>query len=111
MMSEESRSADVPRSAPTSQGFGAAPSAPRPSRAHTAGTWLGVIVAVIIAAAFVVFVLQNTDRTVISFLGWHQSLPLSVALLAAAVAGILLAAIIAFIRRHHRRHRTKSSRR
>ena len=112
MMAEEPRNADTPRSVPPPSASGPAPSAAsRPSRAHTVGTWLGIAVVVLVVAAFVVFVLQNTGRIVISFLGWHHALPLSLALLAAAAAGIFIAAIISFIQSRRRRHRAKSTRR
>ena len=75
----------------------AAPSTPakRPSarRSRIGGMWVALIGA---AAAFVfllIFILQNPARTDISFLWWDGRLPAGVAMLLAALAGMLLIAI------------------
>jgi uncharacterized integral membrane protein len=45
------------------------------------------------------FIVQNRAPTVIRFLGWAGTLPLGVALLLAAVSGVLLVAIPGIARR------------
>lgn len=109
--------AQDPTSAGTSDDRGdpeqAAPLATMPSapaRTHTATMWVSILLALIIAVAFVTFVLQNTRSTVVSFLGWHGSLPVSLAVLIAAFVGVLLAAITATIRLTRRRHRARAAR-
>ncbi|MGB6182388.1 MAG: lipopolysaccharide assembly protein LapA domain-containing protein [Rhodococcus sp. (in: high G+C Gram-positive bacteria)] len=62
-------------------------------RASGAISTLSLLVAAVLIVAVVIFVLQNTTRTTIDFLGWNFDLSQGVALLAAAVAG----AIIAFV--------------
>jgi uncharacterized integral membrane protein len=54
---------------------------------------LGVVLILLI-----IFIAQNTRKTTVSFLGWEGQTPLAVALLIAAVAGLLLAAIAGTLR-------------
>jgi uncharacterized integral membrane protein len=76
-----------------------APDAPsvqdRPTIAHTraGGLWAGLILSSIVLIFLLVFILQNGDPVRINFLAWSGSLPTGVALLLAAVAGLLLVAI------------------
>jgi len=58
----------------------------------------------VITAVLLVFILQNTERLTIAFLGWDFILPLGVALLFAALAGLLIAAVIAGARIWQLRH-------
>lgn len=51
----------------------------------------GMILVGVIAAAFVVFVLQNTDKSEITWLFFEVETPMWLALIVAAVAGALLA--------------------
>jgi uncharacterized integral membrane protein len=55
--------------------------------------WIGLIVAAILLIALLIFVAQNSRTVTIHFLGWHGHLSLAVALLLAAVIGVLLVAI------------------
>jgi uncharacterized integral membrane protein len=55
---------------------------------------VGVCAAVVIAVALIVFMLQNTRAVEISFLGMTASTSLAMALLIAAVGGILLTLIL-----------------
>jgi uncharacterized integral membrane protein len=60
----------------------------------TAGTvWVGSILAAVVLVLLLVFVVQNGGSTRIDFLVWSGTLPTGVALLFAAVAGVLLVAI------------------
>jgi lipopolysaccharide assembly protein A len=54
---------------------------------RTAAAWTAVTIGVLVAVALVVFLAQNTRQVEISFLGFSGSVPVAVALLAAAVFG------------------------
>ena len=67
--------------------------APVVTRTRTGGLWTGLILSAIVLIFLLVFILQNLDVVAIYFLGFTFSLPIGVALLLAAVAGLLLVAI------------------
>lgn len=56
-------------------------------------TWVAMIVGVVILIMLLIFILQNMTSTRIAFFGWDFSLPLGVAMLFAAIAGMLLTAL------------------
>lgn len=62
-------------------------------RSRTGGLWVVLIAATVVLILLLVFVLQNQQRVQISFLAADGSLPLGVALLFAAIAGVLIVAI------------------
>jgi putative membrane protein len=68
------------------------------SRSRISGLWVGLILSAIVLAFLLVFILQNGDPVQITFLGWAGALPTGVALLFAAVAGVLLVAIPGSVR-------------
>lgn len=86
---------------PDRPGSGQAPTVPTPTgrrepvvtRTRTGGLWTGLILSALVLVVLLVFILQNQARVQITFLGLAGSLPLGVALLLAAVAGLLLVAI------------------
>ena len=55
--------------------------------------WFAVASFAAILVLLLIFILQNSDKAQISYLGAHGELPLGVALLFAAVLGILLVVI------------------
>jgi len=63
----------------------------RPSR--TGGLYAGIILSAIVLIFLLVFILQNQESVTIAFLGMRGSFPVGVALLLAAIAGLLLVAI------------------
>jgi uncharacterized integral membrane protein len=63
----------------------------RPSR--TGGLYAGIILSAIVLIFLLVFILQNQESVTITFLGMRGSFPVGVALLLAAIAGLLLVAI------------------
>lgn len=74
------------------------PTTPRdqdPALSHTrsGGLWTGLILSAIVGIFLLVFILQNNVPIEINFLGFTGSLPTGVALLLAAIAGLLLVAI------------------
>lgn len=89
----------------------AAPGVTQPvPRTRTGAAWVGVCAAVVITVALIVFMAQNTGSVKISFLWMTASTSLSLALLIAAVGGILLTLVIgtariAQLRRVIRRNR------
>ena len=69
------------------------PAPPAVTRTRTGGLWTGLILSAIVLIFLLVFILQNLNVVTIAFLGFTFSLPIGVALLLAAVAGLLLVAI------------------
>jgi len=70
----------------------------------------------VVLLLLLIFILQNGDEVSVSYLGAHGHLPLGVALLLAAVCGVLLvvlagAARISQLRAVNRRHRRADAKR
>jgi uncharacterized integral membrane protein len=85
-----------PGPAPTN----AAPAGSRPPgtvpgvpRTRAAGLWVASVLFAVVLLVLLIFILQNTQRAEISFFGAHTHPPVGVALLLAAVFGILLVAL------------------
>jgi lipopolysaccharide assembly protein A len=60
--------------------------------------WITVCAIAIVLLALIVFLLQNTQRTTVSFLWMEGSAPVAVTLLIAAVAAALITALVGTIR-------------
>lgn len=60
---------------------------------RSGGLWTGLILSAIVGLFLLVFILQNNVPVAINFLGFSGALPTGVALLLAAIAGLLLVAI------------------
>jgi lipopolysaccharide assembly protein A len=83
-------------------------------RSRVPRSWMGnarvaVLTAAVVLLLLLIFILQNSQRADVSFLGMHGHLPVGVALLLAAVFGVLLVALpgtvrIIQLRRLGRRH-------
>ena len=85
----------------------ASPTAPKPEQEHgpakapdetaprtrAGALWAGIIVSAVVLIVLLTFIVQNSNPFEIYFLVWVTTLPAGVALLAAAVAGILIVAI------------------
>jgi lipopolysaccharide assembly protein A len=114
MTSEPSRGIQL------SAGDAAAPGEPGPGgvtlpthrvrRTRTGGVWVAAALFALILLLLLIFILENGQRVAISYLGAHGHLPLGVALLLAAVIGVLLVVIpgtgrIIQLRAVARRHR------
>ena len=78
---------------------------------RTSGFWVAVLVLVVVMLLLAVFILQNTQKVDVAFLGWQGSAPLSATLLIAAVAGALLVATAGLLRILQLRRRVKRVRR
>jgi uncharacterized integral membrane protein len=99
----------------------AARTAPAPAphtirRTRISGLWVAVGFFAVILLLLLIFILQNGQKVDISYMGAHGHLPLGVALLLAAVCGVLLVVLagtarISQLRAVHRRHRRADTRR
>jgi uncharacterized integral membrane protein len=65
----------------------------RVPRTRMGGVWVALVVAAFVFLVLLIFILQNGQRAQVSFLGAHGHLPMGVALLLAAVFGVLLVAL------------------
>ena len=84
-----------PPTVPTEQPPQPQPPHPEPALGHSrsGGLWTGLILSAIVLIFLLVFILQNQISVTIRFLGFAGSVPVGVALLLAAIAGLLLVAI------------------
>ena len=100
----------------------ARPAAPPPlpqhriKRTRTGGIWVAVGFFAVILLLLLIFILQNNTNVGVSYLGMHGHLPLGVALLLAAVCGVLLVVLagtarIGQLRATARRHRKVDAKR
>ncbi len=84
--------------------------AAKPSRISR--TWVALALFAVVLLLLLVFILENSQSVAISYFGAHGHVPFGVALLLAAVLGILLAVIAWFGRgvrvrtAAHRRHKS-----
>jgi uncharacterized integral membrane protein len=79
-------------------------------RTRTGGVWVAAALFALLLLLLLIFILENGHRVAINYLGAHGHLPLGVALLLAAVIGVLLVVIpgtgrIVQLRIAARRHR------
>jgi uncharacterized integral membrane protein len=80
-------------------------------RTRVGGLWIASVLFALVLLLLLIFILENGQRANISFFGAHGHLPLGVALLLAAVLGVLLVVIpgtgrivqLRFVARRHRR--------
>lgn len=62
-------------------------------RSRMGGAWVVLLVAALVLLLLLIFILQNGQRAEVSFLGAHGHVPMGVALLLAAIFGVLLVAL------------------
>ncbi len=74
---------------------------------RTSRAWIAVVALVVVLLLLIIFIAQNTQSVEVSFLGWDGTPPLAVALLIAAVAGLLLAATAGALRIWQLRRRVR----
>ncbi len=77
---------------------GAAHRVTRAPRTRASAAWVGICVAALLLIALVIFMLQNTQRVLVSFLGMQGSVPLALALLIAGIGVGVVALVIGTIR-------------
>jgi uncharacterized integral membrane protein len=66
---------------------------PVPRHSRAGGLWTGLVVSAVVLILLLVFVLQNLTQMPIDILFWTAELPIGVAMLFAAIAGMLLVAV------------------
>jgi uncharacterized integral membrane protein len=110
----------APQQAAPEPGARPAPTAPPPQhtakRTRTSGLWIAVGFFAVILLFLLIFILQNGQKVDVSYLGAHGHLPLGVALLLAAVCGVILVVLagtarISQLRAVNRRHRRADAKR
>jgi len=79
-------------------------------RTRISAAWVGVIAAAVVLVLLLVFILQNTRSVKISYFTANGTMPLGVALLLAAVGGVLLAGVVGSLRIWQLRHRLSGQR-
>lgn len=84
-------------------------------RTRMGGMWFAAVAFAVVLVLLLIFILENSQKVDISFFGAHGHLPLGVALLFAAVLGILLVVIpgtarIIQLRMTARRHQRTDAR-
>jgi uncharacterized integral membrane protein len=84
-------------------------------RTRISAAWISVAAFAVVLLLLLIFILQNSHTVDVSYFGAHGHLPLGVALLMAAVAGVLLVAVpsgarIIQLRVTARRHRSADAR-
>jgi uncharacterized integral membrane protein len=67
-------------------------------RSRAGAVWVGICIAALLLVALIVFMLQNTQLVLVSFLGMQGTVPLAVALLIAGVGVGIIAMIIGSVR-------------
>jgi uncharacterized integral membrane protein len=70
----------------------------RVRRSRASYLWVGMIIAALVLIVLLIFIAQNSQKVSIHFLGFNGHLPFAVAVLIAAVAGLLLVAVPGSIR-------------
>jgi len=85
-------------------------------RTRISGLWVAVGFFAVVLLLLLIFILQNSAKVDVSYMGAHGHLPLGVAMLLAAVCGVLLvvlagAARISQLRATARKHRRADAKR
>jgi len=111
---------ETPSGQPGPEQVAPPPSHPLPQhrikRTRTGGIWVAMGFFAVILLLLLIFILQNNTEVGVSYLGMHGHLPLGVALLLAAVCGVLLVVLagtarIGQLRATARRHRRVDAKR
>lgn len=115
MSSQTPAAPDQPLPEPSHAPKGATPKEPAVGFTRAGALWSSLIVGFLILILLLIFITQNTASTDFTFLGWHWSLPLGVAILLAAVVGGLITvavgtARILQLRRMAKKHHAAAAR-
>jgi uncharacterized integral membrane protein len=78
---------------------------------RTSGFWAAVVGLGLVLLLLIVFIAQNTRKTTVSFLAWDGQVPVAVAILVAALAGLFLAGLAGTLRILQLRRRVRRTRR
>ena len=93
-----SPSRPAPAPGPDSRAARASGRAGRTPRSRAGAVWVGICAAAIVLVALIVFMLQNTQPVLVSFLGMAGTVPLALALLIAGVGVGIIALVVGSIR-------------
>jgi uncharacterized integral membrane protein len=77
---------------------------------RTSGFWAAVVALGLVLLLLIIFIAQNTRETTVSFLAWDGQVPVAVAILIAAVAGLFLAGLAGMLRILQLRRRVRRTR-
>lgn len=77
---------------------------------RTSGFWAATVGLGVVLLLLIIFIAQNTRKTTVSFLAWDGRVPVSVALMIAAVAGLFLALLAGLLRILQLRRRVRRDR-
>ncbi|MFB7719806.1 lipopolysaccharide assembly LapA domain-containing protein [Nocardia sp. NPDC056100] len=75
-----------------------APKPARIKRTRAGSVWVGLTAGGVFLVVLLIFVVQNTESFRFGFLGWHFDMPVGVAILVAACAGLLVMAVAGGVR-------------
>ena len=88
----------------------AEPSGSQSGRTRISAAWIGIVAAALVLVLLLIFILQNMRSVRVTFLGASGTIPIGIALLFAAIGGLLLAGLVASLRIWQLHHRiTKAS--
>jgi uncharacterized integral membrane protein len=93
----------TPGASTSAAGAQPARAAGRLARTRSNGNYKPVLAGAVVLALLLIFIFENTQRVKVSYLGESGHLPLGVALLLAAVAGVLMLGIAVLVRRVQQR--------
>ncbi|NUL45650.1 DUF1049 domain-containing protein [Cellulosimicrobium funkei] len=75
------------------------PSLDQPARTGlSGGTWIALILGAVVLVMLLIFILQNNVEAQFAYFGWSFSLPLGIAMLFAAIAGVLVMGLFGSVR-------------
>lgn len=115
---------NVPPSEPAHESKAAASASSAPSTTKTSGAagqvedvkftraaalWTSLIAGFLVLIVLLIFIAQNTGSADFTFLNWHWTLPLGVAILLAAVAGGLITGLVSAARMFQLRRAAKKN--
>ena len=78
---------------------------------RTSGVWAATVGLGVLLVLLIIFIAQNTRQTTVSFLAWDGQVPVAVAILIAAVAGLFLALLAGLLRILQLKRRVRRTRR
>jgi len=81
------------------------PAAPAQGSSHGLGLWWTFSAGLVVAAALVVAIVQNSHQVKLNYLAWHASVSLIAVLLTTALSAVFLAEVGGLIWRRRRRSR------
>jgi uncharacterized integral membrane protein len=90
--------AAAPSAPPRTEPLAGIDSSGRVRRTRSSALWVGLIATALVLIALLIFIGQNSTSVSVHYLGAHGRVPLAVALLLSAIAGVLLAAIPGTVR-------------